>query len=62
MQPKSGKAKDVVKKQAKKFTYRLSDPYVPLEGREQDRHFPALEKLDYYTKLVAVNETAVYQY
>ena len=33
-----------------------SAPYVPLEGRKQDRHFTAIEKLDYDNYLVALNE------
>ncbi len=41
--------------QAKKFTYRLADPpYLPLKG-EQNRHFPAIDKLSYDNYLVAVN-------
>ncbi len=28
------------------FSFRYSDPYMPLEG-QQDRHFPSIEKLDY---------------
>ncbi len=34
--------------------YRYSDPYLPLENRKQDRHFPAIEKLSYDNYLVAV--------
>ena len=48
-------AKSVVPLQAKKFTYRYSDPCMPIENRKQDRHFPAKEKLDYNNYLVAVN-------
>ncbi len=28
------------------FSFRYSDPYMPLKG-QQDRHFPSIEKLDY---------------
>ncbi len=36
--------------------YRYSDLYRPLEG-QQDRHFPAIEKLDYHNYLVGVDES-----
>ncbi len=29
------------------FVIRYSDPYMPLEDRKQDRHFPSIKKLDY---------------
>ena len=35
--------------------WKYSDPYVPIES-QQDRHFPAIEKLDYSSYLVAVIE------
>ena len=35
---------------------RLSDPYEPIKGRQQDRHLPAIDKLSYDNYLVAVNE------
>ena len=41
---------------AKKFTYRLADPCMPLKDRKQDRHFPAIDKLSYDNYIVAVNE------
>ncbi len=41
---------------AKKFTYRLADPYVPLEYRKQNRHFPSIEKLSYDNYLVSINK------
>ena len=45
------------------FIWRYSDPYLPLENRKQDRHFPAIEKLSYDNYLVAVNELPnQYQY
>ena len=34
-------------KYPKVLYYRYSDPYMPLEDRKQDRHFPSIEKLDY---------------
>ncbi len=34
--------------------WRYSDPYAPIDG-QQDRHFPAIDKLDYNNCLVAVN-------
>jgi hypothetical protein len=46
-------AKHVVQVQAKKFAYRLSYPYCPLKEK-QDRHFPAIDKLNYNNYLVAV--------
>ena len=39
----------------KDFKYRLSDPDLPIIS-QQDRHFPAIEKLDYDNYLVALNE------
>ena len=36
--------------------WRYSDPYVPIEGRQQDRHFPSTDKLNYDNFLVALNE------
>jgi len=39
------------------FSWKYSDPYEPLNGRQQDRHFPANDKLDYDNYLVAINET-----
>ncbi len=47
---------DGLQVQPKKLQTRLSDPYVPLQGRQQDRHFPATDKLSYDNYLVAVNE------
>ena len=29
------------------FSFKYSDPYVPLKDRQQDIHFPSIEKLDY---------------
>jgi hypothetical protein len=37
--------------------YKETEPYVPINGRQQDRHFPAIEKLDYENYIVAINET-----
>ena len=56
VQPDSGEAKNVVADQPKKLQTRLSDPYKPLLGRQQDRNFPAADKLSYDNYLVAVNE------
>ena len=36
--------------------YKETDPYLPFDGRKQDRHFPAIDKLDYDNYLVALNE------
>ena len=36
--------------------WRYSDPYQPILGRKQDRHFPAIDKLDYKNYLVAIND------
>ncbi len=44
-----------------KFPYELiwrcSDPYLPLEDRKQDRHFPASDKLSYDNYLVSIDES-----
>ena len=40
------------------FSFRYSEPYAPIRIIGQDRHFPAIEKLDYDNYLVAVNEIA----
>ena len=37
------------------FSLRYSDPCAPIKG-QQDRHFPATNKLDYDNYLVAINE------
>ncbi len=37
------------------FLYRYSDPYQPIQ-KLQNKHFPAIEKLNYYNNLVALNE------
>ena len=42
--------------QPKKLYTRVVDPYLPLEGRKQDRHFPAIDKLEYENYLVAIND------
>ena len=46
---------DGLQVQPKKLQTRLSDPTGPLR-RQQDRHFPAADKLSYDNYLVAVNE------
>ncbi len=38
--------------------WRYSDPYMQIE-EEQDRHFPAIDKLDHNNYLDAVNEIDV---
>ena len=40
----------------KKLETRVVAPYMPIQG-QQDRHFPAADKLDYDNYLVAINET-----
>ncbi len=47
---------------AKKFMFRLSDPYVQIGDRKQDRHFPPIDKLSYDNYLVAVNEILAWEY
>ena len=37
------------------FRWRYSEPYLPIQGK-QERHFPAIEKLNYNNYLVAYNE------
>ncbi len=37
------------------FIFRYSDPCAPIR-KKQDRHFPAIDKLDYDNYLVAVNK------
>jgi hypothetical protein len=44
-----------------KLEYRLSDPTGPIAGK-QDRHFPAIEKLDYENYLVALNSVVKLEY
>ena len=48
--------KCIIEYQASYLITRLSDPYIPIEGREQDIHFPAIDKLDYNNYLVTVNK------
>ena len=38
------------------LSWRYSDPYAPIDGRQQEIHFPAIDKLDYENYLVALNE------
>ena len=52
-------AKQAVTTQVKKFTYRLVDPYMPIK-KQQNRHFPAIDKLDYENYLVAINEISCF--
>ena len=40
-------AKGVIERQGVKFMYKETEPYEPINGRQQDRHFPAIENLDY---------------
>ena len=42
------------------FTWRYSDPYMPIQGHQQDKHFPAIDNLDYNNYLVAINEKPGY--
>ena len=37
------------------FSFRYSEPYARIK-KEQDRHFPATDKLSYDNYLVAINE------
>ncbi len=39
----------------KVLRWRYSNPYAPIQ-KQQDTHFPAIEKLDYDNYLVAMNE------
>ncbi len=41
--------------------FRYSRPCVPIENRMQDRHFPAIDKLDYDNYLVSINNN-VFEY
>ena len=45
----------ILEYQFPKSMFRYSDPYMPIQ-KQQDRHFPAIEKLDYNNCLVAINE------
>ena len=36
--------------------WRYSEPYMPIRPGKQNRHFPAIEKLNYNNELVALNE------
>ncbi len=38
------------------FRFRYSEPTRPIQRQKQDRHFPAIDKLDCNNYLVAVNE------
>ena len=46
----------IIDYQSPNFIVRLSYPCMPLDNRKQDRHFPAIEKLDYDNYLVSVTE------
>ncbi len=39
-----------------RLLWRYSDPYMSINGRQLDRHFPDINKLCYDNYLVAVNE------
>ena len=41
---------------AKALSWRYSEPYTPIQGRQQDRHFPAIDKLDYNNCLLALDK------
>ena len=45
----------VLEYQFPKLFVRYSDPYLPIEY-QQDKHFPAINKLDFNNYLVAINE------
>ena len=48
-------SKVVLERNGTRFTIKESEPYLPIKGK-QNRHFPAIDKLDYNNWLVAVNE------
>lgn len=52
---------DIKESQGLKFIIKESSPYMPIKDK-QDRHFPAVDKLDYNNYLVAVNEILDIQY
>ena len=43
------------------LSWKYSDPFMPLKGK-QDRHFPAIDKLDYENYLVVINEIPGFEY
>ena len=45
--------KGVFERQGTRFTIKESEPYLPIKGK-QDRHFPAIDKLDYNNHLATV--------
>ena len=45
----------ILEYQSNELGCRVSKLYYPIKGRQQDRHFPAFEKLDYDNYLVAIN-------
>ena len=47
--------KGVFERNGTKFTIKESDPYLPIKEK-QDKHFPAIDQLDYNNWLVAINE------
>jgi len=53
--------KGVFERNGTKFTIKESDPYFPIKG-EQNKHFPAIDQLDYNNWLVAINEILNVQY
>ena len=38
------------------LSWRYSEPYTPIQGRQQDRNFPAIDKLDYNNYLFALDK------
>ena len=45
----------------KVLCWRYAEPYVPIKW-QQNRHFPAVDKLDYNNYLVAINEILLCEY
>ena len=43
------------------FSFRYSKPYVPIHF-EQDRKFPATDKLDYYNYMVGIEDSYYCEY
>jgi hypothetical protein len=55
-------AKGVFERNGTKFTIKESDPCGGAIKSKQDKHFPAIDQLDYNNWLVAVNEILNTQY
>ena len=59
--PKDSVFRCILEYQSPRFLcWRYSDPYMPLQGT-QDRHFPAIENLDYDNYIVALDQCSKFE-